>query len=148
MFAKTEPESRDLELFSILGTEYSGISPQLASYYAAYFSDDLKAVVKDNQQVISLFQNYQDQINQLKANISQDEVKAANDYATSVSWANAGNKYEDTAYYNLYKQDYNAVITVITRYNQLVDNYNTLVTAYSGGQPISQIQSTTKSPLK
>jgi hypothetical protein len=140
MFAKTEPGDRDNELFSILGTEYSNISPTLLGYYTPYFTDELNAVVSDNQQIDGLFQNDQTQLNQLNTTITQDENNANTAYNDSVSWANDGNQYEDDYNYNIYTQDYNAASTAIDQYNQLLSSYNTLVTAITGGQPINQLQ--------
>ena len=114
------------------------------AYYSPYFTDSLKAVVKDNQQIDNLFQNYQEQLNSLKASINRYEDQATRDYNSSLAWANAGNQQEDYKYYSLYRQDYNNATDAIKQYNALVDKYNTLVTTYTGGQPISQLPSSSR----
>jgi len=141
-FAKTEPGDRDLELFSILCTEYGDLSltSSLVNYCSPYFKDDMAAVVNDNNQIDNLFTSDQNQLNQLQSTITQDENNANTAYNDSVGWANEGNQYEDTYNYNIYSQYYNAANTAVNQYNSLLNTYNTLVTAITGGQPINQAQ--------
>jgi hypothetical protein len=136
-FAKTEPGARDLELFSILGTEYSNISSSLTGYYAPYFKN-IGTDVSLNNQINQLFQNDQTQLSQLNNTINTDESEANTAYADSVSWANIGNESENTYNYNIYLQDYNAATSAINQYNDLVEQYNTLVTEITGGEQINQ----------
>lgn len=137
-FAQTEPGARDLELYSILCTEYGDISVSLSSYCSPYFSDSMSSVLADNQYIDSLFQNYQNQLNQINSTITQDENNAKTAYADSVSWAEDGDQYEDNYNYNIYTNDYNSANSAIQQYNSTVGAYNTLVTAITGGQPINQ----------
>jgi len=44
MYAKSEPGEKLNEMHSILGTEYSNLSPDLETYYKQYFSDRSKVV--------------------------------------------------------------------------------------------------------
>lgn len=43
-YARTEPGERDNELHSVIGTEVATLSPELESYYKAYFADRSKVV--------------------------------------------------------------------------------------------------------
>lgn len=137
-FAKTEPDARDLELFSLLGTGYANLTGDLAAYYTPYF-DDINKTVSANNQVLQLFQSNQAQLAQLKDSIARYDALANSAYASSVRWANAGSESWDTYYYNLYKQYIAQENTSIDQYNALIVSYNTLVTEYNGSQPVKQI---------
>lgn len=141
-FAKTEPGDKDLELFSILGTEYSGISSDLAAYYSPYISN-LSSVVSLNDQVTQLFQNDHDQLVSLRDSIKATDAKANIAYQDSLSWAYAGNQYEDNYNYNIYVQDINLENSYVRKYNSLLDQYNILVDEYNGPQfsPENQVRS-------
>ena len=140
-FAKTEPGAKDLELFSILGTEYGGISSDLAAYYAPYITD-LSIDVSFNNQINQLFQNETSQLTQLQDTINKTDADANTAYSNSVSWANAGDQYEDDYNYNIYKQDIALENSYIEQYNQLLGQYNVLVDEYNGQQfnPDNQVQ--------
>jgi hypothetical protein len=140
-FAKTEPSARDLELFSILGTEYSGISDDLAAYYTPYISN-ISTDVSLNNQVNQLFQSDETQLNSLNSTINTLDSQANTAYKDSVSWADVGNQYQDDRNYNIYQQDFNTENTDIDQYNTLLDQYNVLVDEYNGQQftPDSQPQ--------
>jgi hypothetical protein len=154
-FAKTEPDARDLELFSLLGTEYSNISSKLNSYCTPYF-DDINVNVAYNTQIFNTFKSYESQLSQLKNIIDSNNEKAneAESYAqtaynNSVSWARVGNAYQNNYNYNIYKQDIanenfyiNAANRSVDKYNQLLATYNKLVTEFNGTQPTSQISNT------
>ena len=148
LFAKTEPGARDDELFSMLGTsDYDSLSTSLQSYYTPYLNNP-DIVVGDNNQVNALFQNDQTQLKQLNDTLNTDNItinnildEANTAYADSVSWANAGNAYEDNYNYNIYSQDYNIYSQDVDDYNNTVDQYNQtlqdyekLVTEYNGQQ--------------
>ncbi len=137
-FAKTEPEARDLELFSLLGTNYTNLSASLSRYYAPYF-DDISKTVAANNAVTKLFNDSQAELDQLKAQIDQCDTRANNAYAASVRWANAGSQYWDDYYYDLYTHYIDQENTAIDRYNTLIVSYNALVTEYNGTQPVKQI---------
>ncbi len=138
-FAKTEPGYRDLELFSLLGTEFSKLSPNLEQFYAPYFINR-QLTVDNYNQVISTFQNEQTQLKQIRSTITSDDSLANVAYADSLAWASAGNAYEDTYNYNIYKNYIAQENTAINQYNLLSNEYNTLVTEFNGSQPISTIQ--------
>lgn len=137
-FAKTEPDARDLELFSLLGTGYTNLTASLTDYYAPYF-DDIGKTVGANNQVLQLFQSNQAQLAQLKDAVARYDSLANSAYASSVRWANAGSQYWDDYYYNLYKQYIGQENTAIDQYNALIVSYNALVTEYNGTQPVKQI---------
>lgn len=141
-FAKTEPGYRDLELFSLLGTEYTNLTPKLTAYYNPYFSNrDL--TVNSYNQVSAIFKNNKTQLNKLSQTVTSDNSLANSAYADSIAWAKAGNAYEDSYDYNIYKNYIADENATITKYNQLSQAYNTLVTEYNGTQPVSTIQSVT-----
>lgn len=138
-FAKTEPGYRDLELFSLLGTEYAKLSPDIESFYAPYFVSRT-LTVDSYGRVSAIFQNEQNQLNQLRLTRASDEGKANTAYADSLAWAKQGNAYEDTYNYNIYKNYIAQENAIIDQYNQLSQEYNTLVTEYNGSQPVNSIQ--------
>lgn len=138
MFAKAEPGARDDELFSLLATGYSNISPDLSAYVSPYISDT-SAVIGYNSQAQQTFTNDENQLTQLKATISTDDKNAQTALYDANSWAYAGNQYEDDRNYNIYVADHNAENAAIDQYNQLLGEYNTLVTEYNGTQPSVQI---------
>lgn len=138
-FAKTEPGSRDEELFSLLGTEHSDLSSNLANYYTPYFTD-ISKVVGANDQINTVFQNDLNRLNRINIEINNDKNLANTAYSDSISWANAGNQYEDTYNYNIYSRDIDAANAAVDQYNNLLDEYNILVTAINGGQPQSPLQ--------
>ena len=152
-FAKTEPTARDLELFSILGVEYSNISSDLSAYYAPYFTD-LSSAVTANNQVDQLFQADEAQLTQLQATIDSYDSKANQAlalgntaYYDSTTWARVGNAYENNRNYNIYVQDFNiykqdiaSENSTIDQYNQLLNQINILITEYQGTQPVNTKQ--------
>ena len=137
-FANTEPGARDLELFSLLGTGYNDLTNGLAQFYTPYF-DNLSADVAANNHVKQLFQDDEDQLSQMDAEIKQYNGFANNAYATSVRWADAGDQYLDDYYYKQYRQYLDQENSLIDQYNGLLDSYNALVTEYNGTQPVQRI---------
>ena len=146
-FAITEPGYRDLELFSLLGTEFSTVTPTLANYYAPYFTNR-SLTVNSYSSVTSTFQNEQNQLAQLKVNIAQEDSSANKAYADSLAWANVGNAYEDSYNYNIYKNYIAQENASISQYNQLSVEYNTLVTQYNGTQPVSTLSQVQTQTIK
>lgn len=139
-FAKTEPGARDLELFSILGTQdYDSLDTTLQGYYKLYLSNP-DTVVSDNTQVANMFQNDKNQLQQLQNTINTDTDNANIAYQDSVSWANVGNQYEDDYNYNIYSQDIDNANAAVDQYNTVLQAYNTLVAEYDG-QQLSPMQS-------
>ncbi len=139
-FANTEPGYRDLELFSLLGTEFSKLSPNLQKYYSPYFSNR-QLTVNNYQQINSTFNNERSQLSQLHNTIVSDDSLANKAYADSLAWAQQGNAYEDAYNYNIYKNYINQENTTINQYNQLSNDYNKLVAEFNGSQPIRSLQS-------
>ncbi len=137
-FAKTEPGARDLELFSLLATSYTGLSSDLTQYYAPYF-DNLGAAVQANNQVKQLFKQSESQLQTIKAQIDEYDRLARNAYAASVVRAHAGDQAGDDYYYSQYRQYLDQENAAINRYNTVLSSYNALVTEYNGSQPVSQI---------
>jgi hypothetical protein len=137
-FAKTEPGEKDLELFSLLGTGYSNITPALSKFYAPYFTS-IGADVTANNQVKQLFKDSQDQLSQIDGQIKYYDNLANNDYAASVRWANVGNQSQDDYYYSRYRQDLQHENGLINDYNDQLKSYNALVTEFDGSQPVQKI---------
>lgn len=138
-FANTEPGYRDLELFSLLGTEFDKVSSPLEQFYTPYFTNR-QLSVNGYSRVTSTFQTEQAQLKQLSSTIASDDGAANTAYADSLAWAKTGNTYEDTYNYNIYKNYIAQENTTINQYNQLSTEYNTLVTEYNGSQPVNAIQ--------
>lgn len=75
IYAKTEPGARDDELFSVLGTEYTGALPAaLTAEYNQYFTNRAQLVAY-HQEFTQTFDNLHNQITQLGGQI--DAQKAA-----------------------------------------------------------------------
>jgi hypothetical protein len=158
-FAKTEPNDRDLELFSLLLTGYSGVTSDLTAYADPYF-DDLNLTVEANQQALKVFQDDETKLAQLQtsitnwANSANQALALANTaYRNSVSWAEVGNAYQNDRNYNIYVQDYNAYSQDIDQENSAIDQYNAtvqhlniLIPEYQGTQPVKEIQSAQAGP--
>ena len=139
LFAKTEPGSRDNELFSLLGTECNNLPASLSKFYSPYFTD-LQVNVSYNQQTNDLFQNDENQLSQLQNTINQYNDNASIAYENSVGWADIGNQSENSYYYNVYTQDIDNANNAVDQYNSLVEQINLLITAITGGQPVENIQ--------
>lgn len=153
-FAKTESNYRDLELFSILGTEYPNISSDLKAYYSPYFNDDLFTVVNLNQHAFDKFTAIENNLTQLEATIKSYDDQANQAYSladtayyNSTTWAAVGNSYENNRNYNIYIQYFNnykqelvAENIAIDQYNQLLNRTNVLITEYEGTQPVNTTQ--------
>lgn len=135
-FANTEPGYRDLELFSLLGTEFNIISPSLSKFYAPYFTSRQLCVDSYNR-VSAVFKNEQSEIQQLSTTIATDDSLANKAYVDSLAWAKIGNAYEDSYNYNIYTNYIQQENNAINQYNQLVSSYNALVTEFNGTQPIN-----------
>lgn len=58
-FAKYEPNDRDNELFSVIATQFSTISPQLESYYSRFFTN--------RQTLVALYDTYSSVFSGLKS---------------------------------------------------------------------------------
>ncbi len=146
-FAKTEPGYRDLELFSLLGTEYLNLSSGLSNFYAPYFSNR-NLTITSFTKTKALFQNYQLQLQQLQSDITRYDNLANKAYSGSVAWARVGNAREDTYDYNIYKEYVSLENTAINQYNSLVSDYNALVTEYNGSQPVNSMSTVTTAKSK
>lgn len=65
-YDRIEPGQRDNELHSVIGTEFSGISPELENYYRKYFTDRSK-IVALHTTYESVFDNLQKQADSLSS---------------------------------------------------------------------------------
>jgi hypothetical protein len=137
-FASTEPGARDLELFSLIGTGYTNLSDDLAQFYAPYFGNR-NATVNATHEIDQRFQQYQDQLSQLRSQIDSFGKLAEQAYATSVTHARAGDAAGNDQYYSQYRQYLKQENAAINQYNSVLKNYNALVTEYNGTQPVNQI---------
>lgn len=140
-YAHLEPGARDNELHSIIGTEYSKLSPTLSNYYDKYFSDRAKTVAA-NAYVQDLFQKSQTKLSALKANIEQGRADSRALYVESAAAAKSGDVQGDSHYYALYVAKVKAVNKLIDAYNTLLDQYNALSSEYNG-QPASALPAVT-----
>ncbi len=146
-YKRTEPGQFHNELHSILGTELSGINPQLERYYGRYFSDRSQIVKFNddyNQQFEQLEQKRQQlsrQMDQLKAEFdtinqqyrSQSQI-LANDIRSFNARAQSGQFDSTSEFYaeraelgrrQSYLENQYAILEQKNQqYNQLVDQYN------------------------
>jgi len=114
IYAKTEPGEQNDELYSVLGTEYSTIPPDLASNYAHYLGNRTQLVAYHDQ-FEQAFDGLQAQINQLGGQIAQTRalmqqllaIDAITQYNARVPGVNAEiNQYNaEVDEYNRYGQD-------------------------------------------
>lgn len=79
-FAKYEPGQRDDELFSVIATQFSSISPQLEAYYSRYFTNR-QALVALYQKYSSVFTSLQNQTTSLYNSLTALNTKINNDTA-------------------------------------------------------------------
>lgn len=80
-YAKAEPGERLNELHSIIGTEFADISPELEAHYAEYFSDRA-ALVELHVTSHAVFQEQQDAIDALVAQLNELKASIDADYAS------------------------------------------------------------------
>jgi len=79
-FAKYEPGERDNELFSVIATQYSRISPDLESYYSRFFNDRQVLVTLYNK-YSNVFTNLSTQSTNLYNEIMSQNQKIETDKA-------------------------------------------------------------------
>lgn len=150
LYAESEPGQKLNEMHSILGTEYSGLSPELETYYKQYFSDRTK--------VVALAQKYQgafaasqariadmsgrlqglktkidvntEEINRQRAEIESESERLNNLRSTDTTAYNAA-----VPGYNAKTRAYNGLVLatrqLIEEYNQLVIEHNNEAAAQS-----------------
>lgn len=80
-YATAEPGERANELHSILGTEYSDLSPELEAHYAQYFSDR-GAITAMHDTSNAVFVDQAKQITDLVAQLDALEASINTDYAS------------------------------------------------------------------
>jgi len=147
-FAQYEPGERDDELFSVIATQFSSISPQLEAYYSRYFNDRQQLVTL-YKQYSSVFTNLEDQSNTLHDEITSLNTKIQTDTA-NYNQANAQLS-EDIQTFNTESQsgtmsqtsfnnqrasleqriaaldaERNTINDEIDTYNNLIEQYNAL----------------------
>jgi len=140
-YNQSEPGAQDAELYAILGSEFGNLNPDLESEYSKYFTDR-QTEISAASETKNTFDAYTSQLDSQGKVIDSENSLADKYYGASISWANAGNAYEDDYYYNLYLNEYNQASRDIDSYNQLVDKYNLLIDEFSGKvyTPLSQPQ--------
>lgn len=139
LYATTEPGEKLNEMHSILGTEYTNLSPELETYYKQYFSDRTK-VVAFAQQYQGAFAASQARIadmsgrlEELKKKIDTNTASITRQKAELDAEAKRMNdlRSRDTAAYNKAVPEYNAQaraynnLVIATR--SLIDEFNQLV---------------------
>lgn len=80
-YAQAEPGERLNELHSILGTEFRDISPELETHYGLYFSDRA-ALVRLHDSSHAVFEQQQDAIDALVAQLDELQASVDADYAS------------------------------------------------------------------
>lgn len=138
IYKAKEPGELDNELHSILGTEYSSLSPQLETYYSQYFAPRT-AVVAAEKRVDDVSATKRAEINSLKAQIDSLKARIAALKAQMSAYEAQG----DIRDYNANVPVVNSLISQynakIAQYNQAVDEYNNLYRSLSGNS-YSQLQ--------
>ncbi len=80
-YAQAEPGERLNEMHSIIGTEFADISPELEAHYATYFSDRA-ALVKLHVTSHAVFQQQQEAIDAIVAQLDSLQASVDTDYAS------------------------------------------------------------------
>ncbi|HSE61853.1 MAG TPA: hypothetical protein VLA88_06195 [Candidatus Saccharimonadales bacterium] len=139
LYQKTEPGELLNEMHSILATEYTGLSPELETYYKQYFTDrqkvvsyaqGYKQVFKDSKTRV---ENYQKQLDALKQQIDTNNAQLKNEYAAiqSESLRLDALRHSDPATYNQQVSAYNARVTAYNNHikttQALVNQYNAII---------------------
>ena len=117
-YAKTEPGEEANELHSILGTERTGVSASLETYYGRYF-DARPKIVAAHAAYQSVFDDRRSELEGQLASIRTLKAQLSSLNAQLASLKTSGNI-----------SGYNALVP---RQNRLVDNINTRITAYQAG---------------
>lgn len=150
LYDKDEPGELLNEMHSILGTEYSNLSPELENYYKQYFTDRGK-IVGYATTYQKVFTASQDKIMQLEVRLNalKKQIDANNQEITQQSASldtqsqqlNALRQSDTAAYnravpgYNTQVQAYNGLVVstrnIVGQYNQLVIEYSNEATAQS-----------------
>lgn len=150
-FAVSEPGQRDNELFSMVATQLTHISPQLETYYSRYFSNR-QVVVSLYNKYIGVFKSLKSradslskQITALSASISSrsnqyntDAQTLNNDIASFNNLANNNGFSSQQQFYNARTvlieraaalvATKNSIQADITEYDSLVSEYNSIAT--------------------
>jgi chromosome segregation ATPase len=139
-YSQAEPDQRDNELHSLLGTEVGTLSPELERYYARYFADR-QQVVKAFQSydfVFTVLKNQYDELNgQLTAMKGQlDDLRSRQQAAASQA-ASLGNQIDALRAQDRIEESNTLVPpqnaaadeanNLRDQYNALVDHYNDVV---------------------
>lgn len=144
IYKRTEPNSVNDEMHSVLGTEVANLPAPLENYYKQYFTNRQKIVGYANQyqQAFTSRQdavaNYDAQLSVLKTQISTNETNLAMQEqsinTTKAQLETALNSGNTAAYnagvpgYNAQVDSYNSLITstkaLISQYNAMVDQRN------------------------
>lgn len=154
MYAIIEPEERESELFSILGTEYNSNLSDLSEYYSPYFNDNLNSVVAENNNTKEVLKSNENKLSAIMSeitnykNLASQALESANyAYYCSTTWARAGNSYENDRnyniylkYFNIYKDYINKENSKVEECNTLLEKNNTLIAQFNGTKPIDKIQ--------
>jgi uncharacterized protein YukE len=143
IYSESEPGELLNEMHSILGTEYSNLSPELEVYYKQYFSDRSKVVVyattyqaafTASQAKITQLQTQLDALKkQIDANTDQlnqqkAELDAESAQLNTLRGSNPAAYNQVVPSYNARARAYNNLV-VVTR--NLIEQYNALVTEHN-----------------
>ena len=139
-YHKSEPGEEWNEMFSVMGTEYSNLGPELDAYYSKYFSDRAKVVAyaEKYQKVFDDLKNqveqYDAQLSLLKTEIEQKQAALSGQLAqleAQKSQMNALLAAGKTSAYNSQVGQYNSLVygynSSANELQGLIDQYNSLV---------------------
>ena len=127
-YAQTEPGEQNNELHSILGTEYSNLSPWLNQDYSKLFTDR-SIIVRAHEQYQGVFDQRK---NQLTADLAQ--IQSLKSTIASINATLATDKADGR---------YSAYNALIPRQNSLVDQVNAMISDYQAG--VTEYNSLSKS---
>ncbi len=122
LYSRTEPDDLLNEMHSIIGTEYSGLDPELEQYYGQYFSDRSK-VVAYAQAYRAIFTASQERIAAYDKQLASIKQQIDTNY-TQLDERKKSLEQRSSELDQLRQSD-------VAAYNQAVPGYNAQVNAYN-----------------
>ncbi len=129
-YAKTEPGERSNELHSIIGTEFTTLSPELEEHYAQYFTDRA-ATVALHEKSNAVFTAQQDASKKLVAELDALRANIDTDYASYNSGYDALNSDIDSFNARADNGDFRSVAQFNNERAELLDRQTSLNALYS-----------------
>lgn len=128
-YAKTEPGERSNELHSIVGTEFSDLSPELDAHYAEYFTDR-SVVVALHEKSNAVFTAQQEASKKLAEELDALRASIDDDYKSYNSGYDSLNRDIDDFNTRADNRDFRSVEQFNNERASLIDRQNSLNSLY------------------